>query len=111
MAGGWKISGSIINIEFVAARERNPLCLFRALSRRRAESRDPLLGATSSLNGASRLSPGRRFTGGQTAIDSVYSAEPHCDDQHTRHSLIKGLHPNASRCRDSEETRIFYDDF
>src|SRR5437762_12717769 len=100
MAGGWKISGSIINIEFAAARERIPLCRFRDLSRRRAESRDPLLGATSSLNGASLLSPGRRSTGGETEIDSVSSAEPHCDDQHTWQSMIKGLHHNAYPCRD-----------
>src|SRR6266851_1173144 len=25
--------------------------------------------------------------------------------------MIKGLHHNAYRCRDSEETRIFYEDF
>jgi catechol 2,3-dioxygenase-like lactoylglutathione lyase family enzyme len=26
-------------------------------------------------------------------------------------SMIKGLHHNAYRCRDSEETRVFYEDF
>src|SRR6516162_6098032 len=25
--------------------------------------------------------------------------------------MIKGLHHNAYRCRDSEETRVFYEDF
>ena len=25
--------------------------------------------------------------------------------------MIKGLHHNAYRCRDSEETRAFYEDF
>src|SRR5271169_3934512 len=27
------------------------------------------------------------------------------------HHNIKGLHHNAYRCRDSEETRVFYEDF
>jgi catechol 2,3-dioxygenase-like lactoylglutathione lyase family enzyme len=27
------------------------------------------------------------------------------------HAMIKGLHHNAYRCRDSEETRCFYEDF
>jgi catechol 2,3-dioxygenase-like lactoylglutathione lyase family enzyme len=27
------------------------------------------------------------------------------------HRMIKGLHHNAYRCRDSEETRRFYEDF
>src|SRR3979409_2176491 len=41
MAGVWKISGSTINLEFAAARERSPLCLFPPLFHRRGESRDP----------------------------------------------------------------------
>jgi catechol 2,3-dioxygenase-like lactoylglutathione lyase family enzyme len=33
------------------------------------------------------------------------------DDREREETMIKGLHHNAYRCRDSEETRTFYEDF
>ena len=81
--------------------DRYPIGFRRVLHRDRLrEQADASLYGAIAGYPADPLRPATKFG------DIFYPLARHVEDH-----MIKGLHHNAYRCRDSEETRVFYEDF